>query len=253
MVKSNPFKMKGKEDAKRGMEPLVHLYGKDLKVKCITEGRGYKTPGNRPPAKLVLEASPGYVPLWKEGQMLRWRFQESSMSRFEDPDAAKNAVKDLMVEALQAWGKAAPIKFTQDNDLWDFEIVLKNTDECEGGGCVLASSFFPEVAQDELDIYPMMFTQSREEQIGTLEHELGHIFCLRHFFAQISETAWASQIYGKHVKFTIMNYGPDSKLTQDDIDDLTTLYEKAWSGELTNINETPIKFMVPFSAYGGSR
>jgi len=61
--------------------------------------------------------------------------------------------------------------------------------------------------------------------VETLVHEIGHTFGLRHFSANISETAVPSLIFGTHQKFTIMNYGPDSKLTAQDKSDLKRLYQ----------------------------
>ena len=49
------------------------------------------------------------------------------------------------------------------------------------------------------------------EQVETLVHEIGHVFGLRHIFALISETEWPAEIFGKQVKFSIMNYGGDIK------------------------------------------
>jgi adenylylsulfate kinase-like enzyme len=43
-----------------------------------------------------------------------------------------------------------------------------------------------------------------------------------------------------------MNYGADSRLTEDDKKDLKRMYQMAWNGELTEINGTPIKFVKPF-------
>ena len=43
-----------------------------------------------------------------------------------------------------------------------------------------------------------------------------------------------------------MNYGSKSVLTADDKADLKRLYQLAWSGQLTQINGTPIKFVMPF-------
>jgi hypothetical protein len=78
-------------------------------------------------------------------------------------------------------------------------------------------------------------------------HEIGHIFGLRHFFANVGETAFPSQIFGTHNAFSIMNYGAKSELTEIDRSDLTLLYREAWSGRLTNVNGTPIRFVRPFS------
>ena len=91
-----------------------------------------------------------------------------------------------------------------------------------------------------------MLEQTRAEQVETLVHEIGHIFGLRHFFANVSENAWPSEVFGEHKPFTIMNYGHHSVLTDDDTADLKRLYETAWSGELTEINGTPIRFVQPF-------
>jgi predicted Zn-dependent protease len=91
-----------------------------------------------------------------------------------------------------------------------------------------------------------MFTQSRKEQIDTLTHEIGHVFGLRHFFAPEMETAWPSEIFGEHKPFSIMNYGANSELSNEDRRDLRKLYEGAWSGELEEINGTPIKLVRPF-------
>ena len=149
-----------------------------------------------------------------------------------------------------AWEDAVPVKFASRSDAWDFEIVMRQADDCDTSGCVLASAFFPDAGRHKLVLYPKMFTQDREEQLETLIHEIGHVFGLRHFFAQLSETAWRSEIFGKHKKFSIMNYGGDSKLSDDDRGDLKKLYQMAWAGELTQINGTPIKFMKPFHTMG---
>ena len=47
-----------------------------------------------------------------------------------------------------------------------------------------------------------------------------------------------------------MNYGNQSVLTTDDKADLKRLYQLAWSGQLTQINGTPIKFVKPFHTIG---
>ena len=86
----------------------------------------------------------------------------------------------------------------------------------------------------------------------TLIHEIGHVFGLRHFFANISETAWPSQIFGTHKPFSIMNYGSQSELTADDKSDLKRLYQLVWAGELTQINGTPIKLVKAFHTIGAA-
>ncbi|MGW5072304.1 matrixin family metalloprotease [Rhodococcus sp. NPDC004095] len=245
---TDPFRPRNRDDAAREAEPLVHAYGPG--AICDTDTRGFPTPGNRSPAELIINAPEGFIPLWAKDVTLRWRFQERSMLLFENPDSARTAVKKLFGKALLAWGDAAPVKFTEGNDAWDFEIVVRESDRCSVNGCVLASAFFPDPGRHELVIYPRMFTQSANEQVETLVHEIGHTFGLRHFFANISETAWPSELFGKHKPLTIMNYGSQSVLTDDDKADLKSLYQAAWSGELSAINGTPIQLTVPFSSIG---
>jgi hypothetical protein len=247
--RSNPFQLRKAEAAGRERESEVHVYGHG--AVCDTERRGHKTPQGRSPLEIVVDASEGFVPLWAKDMTLRWRFDERSMRHFQNPTAAKNAIKNLLGEALLAWGDAAPIKFAQQEDVWDFEIIMRRADDCDVNGCVLASAFFPDGGRHELVLYPKMFTQSTTEQVETLVHEIGHVFGLRHFFANLSETAWPSHIFGTHNPFSIMNYGSKSVLTDEDKADLKRLYRMAWSGELTNINGTPIRLVKPFHTVAG--
>jgi hypothetical protein len=126
---------------------------------------------------------------------------------------------------------------------------MRLTDDCDANGCVLASAFFPDAGRHHIYLYPKIFEQSPEEQVETLVHEIGHVFGLRHFFANVSEKAFPSRIFGVHKAFSIMNYGNRSVLTLDKAD-LKRLYQLAWSGELTPINGTPIRFVTPFHTIG---
>jgi hypothetical protein len=249
-TRTKPFQARKADEAARKAEPQIHVFGRG--VICDTDTRGHAVPGNRSPFELVVDASEGFIPLWAKDMTLRWRFQEHSMSFFEDPAAAKTAIEELLGKALLAWGDAVPVKFAKREDAWDFEIVMREADRCNINGCVLASAFFPDPGRHELVIYPKMFTQSAKEQVDTLIHEIGHVFGLRHFFANVSETAWPSEVFGEHKPFTIMNYGNQSELTADEKADLKRLYQSAWSGELTQINGTPIQLVKPFHTIGGA-
>lgn len=245
-ISSNgPFRPKRPSMPSEREESRVHLLQDG--IICDTDARGHSTPNGRSPLELVLDATEGFIPLWAEGTTLRWRFQERSLELFQNPDAAREALRGLFGEAVLAWGDACPVTFHHDDDLWDFEIVVRGSNNCNASGCVLASAFFPDGGRHALTIYPKMFDLPREEQVETLVHELGHVFGLRHFFANISETRWPSVIFGTHRPFSIMNYGEMSKLTEEDKSDLKSLYAAAWSGELTAINGTPIRLVRPYS------
>lgn len=246
----NPLALRDDETRRRtaeteeGDSSRVHLLGRGFR--CDTEGRGHAEPHGDSPFKIVLEASEGFIPLWARNTILRWRFSEPSMGNFSNPAAAKNEIRKLFGEALLEWGNAAPVRFTEDSDVWDFQLVMRGADDCDPNGCVLASAFFPDPGRHEFVMYPRLFTQSRAEQVETFIHEIGHIFGLRHFFAQINEKKWPSEIFGEHKPFSIMNYGEMSSLTNADRDDLRQLYQSAWNGSLKHVNGTPIQFVAPF-------
>ena len=242
-TKSGAFARLSPEELAKRRKGTTHLMGK---YRCKTDTRGYATPDDRPPASLVVDATEGFIPLWKKGVTLRWRFQKQSLEQFVDPEAAKDAIRALLGDALLLWGDFVPVKFAERNDAWDFEVVAAEFNDCDSSGCVLASAFFPDQGRHELVIYPMTFDEPEEEQVETMAHELGHVFGLRHFFAQVSEAAWASEIFGDHSPFSIMNYGVQSKMTDADREDLRTLYDLVWSGELTEINGTDIKLVKPW-------
>ena len=246
----DPLEMATATAAAKTAAPYVH----EIKpgVVCKTDTKGLAAPSNRSLAEIAVDASRGFIPLWGRDVTLRWRFQEQSMAAFQNPKSAKQSLKTLLGEAILLWGDACPVRFTQRDDAWDFEIVMQSSDDCTTTGCVLASAFFPDGGRHELVVYPKMFDQSRKEQVETLAHEIGHVFGLRHFFAKLSEDAWPSEIFGTHQRFSIMNYGGDSTMSEHDRSDLKQLYSLVWSGRLQQINGTPVKLVAPFSTASGN-
>lgn len=225
----------------------IHLFREH---RCSTDSMGFSQRGGRTPFEIVLDATEGFIPLWKKDTVLRWRFRQETLMQFEHPEAAELAIRQLMTEALVLWGDAAPVKFAERSDAWDFQVAVREVDDCDSSGCVLASAFFPDAGRHELVIFPQLFVQPREEQVETLAHEFGHVFGLRHFFAKVEEARWRSEIFGEHVPFSIMNYGPDSRMNETDRSDLKRLYELAWSGALTDVNGTKIRLVAPYHSLG---
>ncbi|MBB3587738.1 reprolysin-like metallopeptidase [Sphingomonas sp. BK481] len=237
----NIFELNDDTDFLAMAEDTVHVFRGHV---CDTEHRGHI----KSATELVVDASDGFIPVWQQNSVLRWRFQRRSLLRYRYPDQIKVAARTLLAAAVSAWGDAAPIRFIEDDDAWDFEIAVRDANSCSVMGCTLASAFFPGEAQQELVIYPMMFQQDTQEQIETLAHEIGHIFGLRHFFALEKEQAWPAELFGAHEAISIMNYGEQSQLTDTDRADLKLFYAMIWSGQLKDINRTPIRQMKPFSA-----
>ena len=253
-IESDPFQMTGTPEPEAGDgKPHVHVYGKlksgEGRIVCVTEDPG--TPKDRDVRRNEIVVGLGnIIPLWTANATLHWRFNPRSMRVFARPSAAKERIRSMIATAVGEWGTACPVKLVERERGWDFEVVVRSAADCDASGCVLASAFFPDGGRHKLTIYPTMFEQDEAEQIETLVHELGHVFGLRHFFAKVSETQLASEIFGTHVKFSIMNYGNDSRLTDADKADIKALYEQARSGALRAINGTPIKLVRPFSSLG---
>ena len=227
-------------------QPSQHIYENNgQKCLCVTDKLGQASP-----LEIVVDASGGFIPLWAQGVHLNWRFNSQSMRYFRYPDRARQALRGLLSSGIQLWGNGVPIRFSENADLWDFEIVMMRNDDCRDGGCVLASAFFPNGGRNALRIYPALFRQSAQEQVETLAHELGHVFGLRHFFAQVQEQQWPSRIFGTHSPFSIMNYGANSTMTEADRSDLARLYNAVWRREITQINGTPVRLMLPYHDSG---
>lgn len=235
------FALRPEEELASILESQVHLLKKG--VICTTDYRAHK----KSPFEIVLDGTEGFVPLWEQGQILRWRFDLASLSVFQQPDALMTKVRSLLFKAITAWGDAAPIRFTENADNSDFQIVLVKQPNCTPFGCTLARAFFPDAGRHQLYIYPTMFEQSEKEQVDTLAHEIGHVFGLRHYFAPEQETQWPSVIFGEHNPFSIMNYGNNSELTAADRRDLKLLYDGVWSGQIKEVNGTPVKQVRTFN------
>lgn len=239
-IDRNLLALKATADIEESHEVHTHKFGKGHI--CRTDAR----PRKRSPLALVVNATEGFIPLWDKNLVLRWGFNDASLATFQKPVAIKEKLRSLLGKAISLWGVSAPIRFVENSDNSDFEILVKQQKDCTAQGCTLAQAFLPDAGRHPLYIFPSMFEQDEKEQVDTLAHEIGHVFGLRHFFAPENETDWPSVVFGVHKPFSIMSYGGNSEMTDDDRNDLARLYDSAWSGQLTNIAGTPIKLVRPY-------
>lgn len=250
--KKDIFKQRAIPNPLAPAEAQHHVYKRknSKEVLCSTDSRGFATSKNRDPREIVVDASEGFIPLWEKDSILRWRFDPNAVNYFMYPSEALKMIRDYFAEAIYRWDYACPVKFSEKHDAWDFEITIQQ-DNCSVNGCTLARAFFPDGGRHQLVLFPKLFEETEKEIIETLIHELGHIFGLRHFFAELSESDYPSVKFGRQRPFTIMNYGKKSVLTKADKEDLKELYDKVWSGELTHINGTRIVTFYPYHTLGG--
>jgi len=149
---------------------VEHHYTSDegkVHHRCSTDKRGYATPLGQSEEKLRVDSHLGFVPLWAHGSVLRWRFNERSFRIFQNPQAAKQAVRRLMSEGIGLWEDAVPVTFSEQRDLVDFEVVMMPRPDCDGSGCVLASAFFPDSGRHKLNLY-FIAHQARNRQNPTV-------------------------------------------------------------------------------------
>jgi len=232
-------------------EEHVHRYGENKNLSCLTDKLGSEFPRHISSlTRFVLDASRGSIQLWEKGSVLNYRFNQKSLSYFERADLGRAAILTFFSAAIRAWGDFVPVGFREDVDAYDFEFFVSGTQVVQNGYDVAASSFLPCDRRGMFIIYPAliaMFEKDKETALKIMCHELGHVFGLRHFFALIEERGFPAELFGVHSKFTIMNYGSDSRITDADKSDLKTLYLSVWSEKLTAINGTTVRTVTPLS------
>lgn len=224
---------------------LVHPCGRRCSTERLFPSKLSAAPPSGVQPELVVDVSRGRLPLWSPGTTLRWRFDERALARHDKPDAMRRKVRRLLHEAVEAWGDASPVTFEESRTGWDFEVAVLRRPDCEGEFCTLASAFFPLPVRQRLRVYPSMFEWEQAEQVSTMVHELGHVFGLRHFFADSDpdELEFPSHHFGTDSRFTIMNYGYESRLTEADRRDLRRLYQAAWSDDPEAILGKPVSLV----------
>ncbi|KAF9083410.1 hypothetical protein BGX29_003170 [Mortierella sp. GBA35] len=219
---------------------------------CLTEGH-VVMPSMKVPTEIIRLDVNGphhaqFIPLWAQGVVLRYRFRDNT------PEDRRESVRILINEALARWGANAPVGIIEhppvgiieNADAWDFDIDVRASNHPVRPS-VKASAFFPNEHQNTLTIFPPLFLRTHQQQVDTLTHEIGHIFGLRHSFANTRE-ARPSVLFGTDCPLSIMSYRPDRSLTNHDANDLVTLYTMAWSGDLTAIGGKNINLLQPFHA-----
>src|SRR6478672_7631962 len=78
-------------------EEYRHVY--NTHVICVTDSKGYAQPENVDLAKLRVDATDGFIPLWSKDVSLNWRFNLLFDRFLRSPEAAKNGVFRLFGEA----------------------------------------------------------------------------------------------------------------------------------------------------------
>lgn len=229
----------------------IHSRG-DVKFLCLTEEekKVKKKVKKKKEEPVLLKAVVGYgdnIPLWNKNVTLKWKFN-AMFDAYSNSDDVKNYIRGLINSAILSWGTAAPIQFKEtSSNTFDFDITMAPDNCTAAGACSLAAAFFPNANQNSVALFPRMFTLNKSKQVDTIIHEMGHIFGLRHYFAQEKEDQWRSEIFGHHNPLTIMNYGDLSTLTAYDKEDLETLYNLVWSGKLKDINGLPVELFNSFT------
>lgn len=218
---------------------MAHTHKK--RVCCITQSDivqdDKKTSKTSPSGHymLVVDTGNNKIPLWAPNQTLTWKYSYDSSddkSRIEEFEAA-------LKRAIAGWGSSAPVKLEGPksvNDHTDFVVILYDeVNEIENGRFVLGQAFFPNTKTKRFHIWATP-EELKDELVVTIEHELGHVFGLRHYFGISEEVApgvVGEVAYYKHDpndERSIMNYGEaGSSITSKDKSDLKSLYNLVWT------------------------
>jgi len=228
--------------------PAVNFGRKEQgkKYRCRTDDSADKRKANGG-LRIMVDSTDGVIPLWAPNQALRWGFDLPSFEQtFQDSKGVMEFVRKAIESALTSWD-FLPIQFIYQETNTDFRVKMISQKDCDSSGCVLASAFFPDSNRNTVYLYPTLFEEPNlSDIVQTLEHEIGHIFGLRHYFAATLERENPAELFGKDSERSIMNYGTLSVMTDDDRKDLKNLYNLAWNGQLTKIGSAEIHFIFPF-------
>ena len=213
-------------------------------IRCQTDqvGRGQVAKAGND--SLVVDNTDGFVPLWQRGTVLRYKIDiESFQSLYANANETIANVERSFDEAFRSW-RFEGIDMQRNQQSFDFIIHAADTNGDALNGYVLASAFFPSSNLNHFQIHPEAFTMGNG-LVQTLQHEIGHVFGLRHWFYWRESPA---KLFGDQSEKTIMNYGANSVLTDQDRADLQRMYNAVWSGE-PNIfgDNTPVVLFDPYS------
>jgi hypothetical protein len=210
-------------------DKIPHRHQREI---CITEK-------NAASVEAVFDDGQGHIPLWASGQTLTWKYTNDSVFTGITQQKFESDLK----AALAAW-EWTPVKFIGPKDASatvDFTVHIfghMNPQKDQEGnilGHVLAMTFMPNEPEKVFNVWQPPSGAGTLQ--ATIEHEVGHIFGLRHWFALEKE---GSIVYFRHDPEnpqSIMNYGRDSVLTEKDRTDLKDFYTSVWTGEIKSLKD----------------
>ncbi|KAI8169021.1 hypothetical protein K4K49_011952 [Colletotrichum sp. SAR 10_70] len=182
--------------------------GKGPARHCITQRGTASTYGSPPashndsPFDSIQVGFDSIIPRWKASTALKWFIKAEG---FPSADDAKLAA-ETMNQAAQDWNDLSfgvSISQTTDEAAANFNLVYQENPP--GHPEFLASAFFPHEANTDVVVYRTGMKSSSEYPLkSTLLHELGHVFGLRHEFADDDPKGQIQ--FMEHNKDSVMSY-----------------------------------------------
>lgn len=218
--------------------------GKGPARHCVTQ-RGTESTYDFPPAS---HNDSGYdsiqvgfgalIPRWEASTALKWFLKAEG---FPSADEAKLAA-EIMNQAAQEWNDLSfgvSVSQTTDETAANFNLIYEDNPPNEPGA--LASAFFPLQAGGDVVIYETGMKNSREYPLkSTLLHELGHVFGLRHEFADKYPNG---QLRFMEInKDSVMSYNGVVIIEETDKHGIRAFYELA---EGSRIGQSPVRDYKP--------
>lgn len=193
------------------------LHITEAKYTCATETYGCTE---------VRVGKSDYIPRWCRGSVLSYLVDAKS---FPTPAEAMQ-VKAAMQEAISMW-KGIAVSFEEVDCYESATFVI--TYHPRGCRTAYARAFFPDELPGELLVYNLALSNGTY-LANILAHEIGHIFGLRHEFADEDkqERKLRCVLFGKNNSRSVMNYYKDLgqlQVSEQDLKELEAFY--AYGGE----------------------
>lgn len=188
---------------------------------------GEYTCSNQPDPQALVVGEANLVTLWNDGSTINYTILANTFPN----ETMRQTALTAFSEAAYNWTNAGftKIKLVYTDRLEDSKYTIRF--QSTPSGNTVASTFKPNLDDvTDVNVYPLFYqlggsTQELfNRQVNTMQHEIGHIFGLRHEFALTGETNRPAIQIGDPNPLSIMSYNADRTIQPSDVATINVLY-----------------------------